>query len=279
LNFADPKLKAHIKEQLAKTKSPHYIDIETKNSYEYERKCTSHQTQSGISSTDYEIATSHNRYVSPTHVPHRQPSSRTTTPIENLNATSGHSRNSSNSSANICLGIDATTTATATSGGFNNTTPTTSTSTLNRPSRIPTALKPAPKHPPVQHSPQHKRPKPSQIPTKFSNGKTPPATSNNTQANPLQHSNSYSGSANCYTSPTHSSHENNVKNLETNSAPPQPVVKTPRFEAYMMTGDLILNLSRTPQSSNLLTTHAKKVNVFNFFVCVCFFLSCEIHFE
>lgn len=34
--------------------------------------------------------------------------------------------------------------------------------------------------------------------------------------------------------------------------------QNPRFEAYMMTGDLILNLSRTPQSSNLLPTQAKK---------------------
>jgi len=33
---------------------------------------------------------------------------------------------------------------------------------------------------------------------------------------------------------------------------------TPRFEAYMMTGDLILNLSRTPQSSNLIPAQAKK---------------------
>jgi PH and SEC7 domain-containing protein len=34
----------------------------------------------------------------------------------------------------------------------------------------------------------------------------------------------------------------------------------PRFEAYMMTGDLILNLSRTPQSSGLLPQQAKKVD-------------------
>ncbi|XP_070491117.1 PH and SEC7 domain-containing protein isoform X2 [Chironomus tepperi] len=34
--------------------------------------------------------------------------------------------------------------------------------------------------------------------------------------------------------------------------------QTPRFEAYMMTGDLILNLSRTPQSSNLIPAQAKK---------------------
>lgn len=38
-----------------------------------------------------------------------------------------------------------------------------------------------------------------------------------------------------------------------------PVNKAPRFEAYMMTGDLILNLSRTPQNSGLIT-HSKKVD-------------------
>lgn len=35
---------------------------------------------------------------------------------------------------------------------------------------------------------------------------------------------------------------------------------TPRFEAYMMTGDLMLNLSRTQQSSSLLPKHQKKVD-------------------
>lgn len=42
-----------------------------------------------------------------------------------------------------------------------------------------------------------------------------------------------------------------------------PVVQKkqqPRFEAYMMTGDLILNLSRTPQSSGLLPAQAKKID-------------------
>lgn len=34
-----------------------------------------------------------------------------------------------------------------------------------------------------------------------------------------------------------------------------------RFEAYMMTGDLILNLSRTPQSSGLLPMQSKKVSI------------------
>lgn len=33
-----------------------------------------------------------------------------------------------------------------------------------------------------------------------------------------------------------------------------------RFEAYTMTGDLILNLSRTPQNSGLITTQAKKID-------------------
>ena len=37
-------------------------------------------------------------------------------------------------------------------------------------------------------------------------------------------------------------------------------VQPPRFEAYMMTGDLILNLSRTPQSSGLLPAQAKKID-------------------
>jgi PH and SEC7 domain-containing protein len=34
--------------------------------------------------------------------------------------------------------------------------------------------------------------------------------------------------------------------------------QNPRFEAYMMTGDLILNLSRTPQNTNILPTQVKK---------------------
>lgn len=38
-----------------------------------------------------------------------------------------------------------------------------------------------------------------------------------------------------------------------------PINKAPRFEAYMMTGDLILNLSRTPQNSGLIN-HSKKVD-------------------
>ncbi|XP_033343757.1 PH and SEC7 domain-containing protein 2 isoform X9 [Bombus vosnesenskii] len=39
---------------------------------------------------------------------------------------------------------------------------------------------------------------------------------------------------------------------------------TPRFEAYMMTGDLMLNLSRTQQSSGLLPKHQKKVDSLRF---------------
>lgn len=43
---------------------------------------------------------------------------------------------------------------------------------------------------------------------------------------------------------------------------PEPAAnhKKQRFEAYMMTGDLILNLSRTQQSSGLIQAHAKKVD-------------------
>lgn len=36
--------------------------------------------------------------------------------------------------------------------------------------------------------------------------------------------------------------------------------KTPRFEAFMMTGDLILNLSRTQQTSGIFPKHQKKVD-------------------
>lgn len=36
--------------------------------------------------------------------------------------------------------------------------------------------------------------------------------------------------------------------------------KTPRFEAFMMTGDLILNLSRTQQTSGILPKHQKKID-------------------
>ncbi|XP_043790465.1 PH and SEC7 domain-containing protein isoform X5 [Apis laboriosa] len=39
---------------------------------------------------------------------------------------------------------------------------------------------------------------------------------------------------------------------------------TPRFEAYMMTGDLMLNLSRTQQSSGLLPKHQKKIDSLRF---------------
>jgi hypothetical protein len=46
------------------------------------------------------------------------------------------------------------------------------------------------------------------------------------------------------------------------SPQPEPAVpkQAPRFEAYMMTGDLILHLSRTPQSSGLIQPHTKKVD-------------------
>ncbi|XP_055716096.1 PH and SEC7 domain-containing protein isoform X2 [Phlebotomus papatasi] len=52
----------------------------------------------------------------------------------------------------------------------------------------------------------------------------------------------------------------NGTNNNNNSQIVQPANNKARFEAYMMTGDLILNLSRTPQSSGLITSHAKKVD-------------------
>ncbi|GAB0092512.1 SEC7 domain-containing protein [Sergentomyia squamirostris] len=52
----------------------------------------------------------------------------------------------------------------------------------------------------------------------------------------------------------------NGTNNNNNSQMVQPANNKARFEAYMMTGDLILNLSRTPQSSGLITSHAKKVD-------------------
>ncbi|XP_055677938.1 PH and SEC7 domain-containing protein isoform X2 [Lutzomyia longipalpis] len=52
----------------------------------------------------------------------------------------------------------------------------------------------------------------------------------------------------------------NGTNNNNNSQIVPPANNKARFEAYMMTGDLILNLSRTPQSSGLITSHAKKVD-------------------
>lgn len=58
-----------------------------------------------------------------------------------------------------------------------------------------------------------------------------------------------------------------TSNGSTNSASsfgsPEPTAKKSGFEAYMMTGDLILNLSRTQQSSGLITSQTKKVSHLN----------------
>lgn len=237
-------MKAHIKEQLAKTKSPHYIDIESPNIYDYKG-----QISPTLSQTDSLNSSSSLRYKSPTHLP-RQPSAN-------------HSRSSSASSAKVQIG-ESGITGTGAAGA---TTATSTSPSTCRPSRIPTALK-NPQKNIVQHSPQHKRPRASQIPTKAtaaaSNGNT---TTNSPTAVHLQHSNSYSGSSSnrfqqqrdhMLDKDHHHHHHHQREENEPISAPPQPA-KAPRFEAYMMTGDLILNLSRTPQSSNLIATHAKKV--------------------
>lgn len=105
-------------------------------------------------------------------------------------------------------------------------------------SRIPQVIKP-PTKPNAQQSPQHKKSKPSQIPKVNLNGSSG-GTFVNT-SNPERES------------PTN----------QPQSAPP---FTKARCEAYMMTGDLMLNLSRTPQTSNLIATHSKKVRRFLFIV-------------
>lgn len=274
--FTDPKLKARIKEQLANTQSPHYVDIESPiNIYDYSsspnaaspknQRQNQNQYQKGAT-TPTNASSPALRYKSPTHLPSLRQNSPTATAITSIAAASTtttihtHSRNSSASSTKIQM-VESTTITTSISNSNIATSPTAAgsgaTSPTFRPSRIPQALKSvAPKPVPQVQSPQHKRPRPSQIPTKAANG-------NGNGLQPLQHSNSYSGSP----AVTRQRHAEREPEPEPNSAPPQPA-KAPRFEAYMMTGDLILNLSRTPQSSNLITTQAKKVMSANSLYCL-----------
>ncbi|XP_034489115.1 putative uncharacterized protein DDB_G0271606 isoform X4 [Drosophila innubila] len=261
----DPKLKARIKEQLANTQSPHYVDIESPiNIYDYSSSANAspkHQRHHNRGATPPTNAGSPAlKYKSPTHLPSLRQNSPTTTGIQTIAASSTtttshtHSRNSSASSTKIQM-VESTTITTSISNSNIATSPTAgggggdATSPTFRPSRIPQALKSvaAPKQMPQVQSPQHKRPRPSQIPTKAANG--------NGLQPPLQHSNSYSGSP----AVNRQRFTDREPEPEPNSAPPQPA-KAPRFEAYMMTGDLILNLSKTPQSSSLLTAQAKKVD-------------------
>lgn len=110
-------------------------------------------------------------------------------------------------------------------------------------SRIPQVIKP-PSKPSPQPSPQHKKSRPSQIPKVNLNG-------------------SSCGGG------TFVNISNTQKESPTNQPQSAPPFTKARCEAYMMTGDLMLNLSRTPQSSNLIaTTHSKKVGVFFFDTCL-----------
>ncbi|XP_037825073.1 PH and SEC7 domain-containing protein-like, partial [Lucilia sericata] len=291
----DPKLKARIKEQLANTKSPHYIDIETTNNYDYHHSRTSsphhhHQQQHHEAANKLHYDTTHNYTTiqqqqqqsptssSPAATRYKSTISATATNLpqrQSSNTTSNHSRSSSVSSAKIQLveGLAGGGGGGGGGSGAGTGTSTTATSPTSRPSRIPQALKcPTQK---TQQSPQHKRPRPSQIPTKASlaaaaaaaAATTTTATTNTTNgtsfmvgSNNLQHSFSYSGNTTRQgKSSSSSSYAAEERDPEPNSAPPQPA-KAPRFEAYMMTGDLILNLSRTPQNSNLLPVQAKKVD-------------------
>ncbi|KQS52502.1 uncharacterized protein Dere_GG11149, isoform F [Drosophila erecta] len=271
----DPKLKARIKEQLANTQSPHYVDIESPNIYDYHSSSTNsspnHRPNAGGKGAATTPSQSGLRYKSPTHLPSlRQNSSPllasgSTTTTTTATHTHSHSRNSSASSTKIKVVETSITTSTTNVVGLISPTGSVggvggeATSPTFRPSRIPQALTKCavPKPVPVLHSPQNKRPRPSQIPTKAANGNgngnghtahLPPQS--------LQHSNSYSGSP--VTRQRFADREPE-REPEPNSAPPQPA-KAPRFEAYMMTGDLILNLSRTPQTSNPLPAQAKKVD-------------------
>ncbi|XP_017141151.1 serine-rich adhesin for platelets isoform X2 [Drosophila miranda] len=266
----DPKLKARIKEQLANTQSPHYVDIESPNIYDYS---SSHSANSSPnhrpnnSKVSSPAAASGLRFKSPTHLPSlRQNSSPLLASGSTTTTTHTHSRNSSASSTKIKVvetTIQTTSSTITTSAAPTSPTGSDATSPTHRPSRIPQARKcPAPKPVPVLHSPQNKRPRSSQIPTKASNGNgNGNGSAHNSQLPPqsLQHSNSYSGSP--VTRPRISTERepDTEREPEPNSAPPQSA-KAPRFEAFMMTGDLILNLSRTPQTSNHLTTQAKKVD-------------------
>lgn len=107
-------------------------------------------------------------------------------------------------------------------------------SKLTTKSRIPTIVR-SPVHIPIKHSTKNetKLPRSSQIP----------------KANGSDNSNSHSNSTNDELSPK----------------------KKCGFEAYMMTGDLILNLSRTQQTSGI-TQNTKKVRFTDFVVVFFFFL-------
>ncbi|EDX13953.1 GD20966 [Drosophila simulans] len=107
----DPKLKARIKEQLANTQSPHYVDIESPNIYDYHSSSTNsspnHRPNAGGKGAATTPSQSGLRYKSPTHLPSlRQNSSPllasgSTTTTTTATHTHSHSRNSSASSTKI----------------------------------------------------------------------------------------------------------------------------------------------------------------------------------
>ncbi|XP_055385023.1 PH and SEC7 domain-containing protein isoform X2 [Condylostylus longicornis] len=161
----------------------------------------------------------------------------------------------------------------------------TNTDSLNRPSRIPTVAKKASQKINQNQSPQHKKPKPSQIPAKgsisnalisshhqISNQQQQPSFGNNgynsnSERNNLIGSNSSTttsaNSVNTFANNTQQFHSFSQQQQQQQQQQNEPASQRPgkaRFEAYMMTGDLILNISRTSQSSNLIGTHARKVD-------------------
>ena len=126
-----------------------------------------------------------------------------------------------------------------------------------RKSRIPTIIK-SPVHTTSKNGPQSPQ------------GQRIPKLSNIPTANGTTFSTSTASAATTTTTTT-----TTTKSSSATAIPESKQANTKqRFEAYMMTGDLILNLSRTQQSSDLITTHSKKVKYkyilfFKYFIKIC----------
>ncbi|XP_059620866.1 PH and SEC7 domain-containing protein isoform X2 [Phlebotomus argentipes] len=112
----------------------------------------------------------------------------------------------------------------------------------------------------VLHSPAYRGPpseamvsRPSRIPQIVRGQTVPPVTTSHAQPTKSapQSPHGVKGRNAGHMPASNGTNNNNNSQVQPNKA---------RFEAYMMTGDLILNLSRTPQSSGLITSHAKKVD-------------------
>lgn len=226
----DPKLKAHIKEHLAKTSNLHYSDVETNKNNIYDvkspRKIDSLSLSPSSSVTSNQIIS--NSITVTTNI-----ITGTTTTATSSSSLTKSQQNSQNhnriNSESIC-----------------------------RPSRIPQAVRsPPPKS--VPQSPYNKKTKLSHLPTiNTTLTTTTITTATNTINNGTNNFTNYNQDQYQYsTSHHHHYQQQQQQQQQSTSAPP---IGKARFEAFMMTGDLILNLSRTPQSNNLIASQAKKVD-------------------